>query len=151
MKASEIGRIVEQLKQAHEGEAWHGPSLREALDGVSAQKAGRRPIAGAHSIWEIVHHVRVVEETVRARLNGEAAPDEADWPALEDTREKAWATALANLEETRRALRDAVASLPEARLHENLPGQSHSYWHELLGILHHDLYHAGQISLLKRG
>jgi uncharacterized damage-inducible protein DinB len=150
MKTTEIGRIVEQLKQAHEGEAWHGPSLREALDGVTARQAAARPIAAGHSIWEIVHHVRFVEESVRAHLTGEAAPQGSDWPATGETSEKAWRAALDGLAATRQALRDAAARLPESRLHENVPGASHSHWHELLGVLHHDLYHAGQISLLRK-
>ncbi len=147
---SEIERIVEQLEQAHEGGAWHGPSLREALDGVDATTARRRPIAGAHSIWEIVHHVRVNEEGVRSRLSGEPAGEEPDWPTLDGGGEAAWNAERARLEAARKALRRAAASLPAARLHEAMPGKEHSYWYELLGILHHDLYHAGQISLLRK-
>jgi uncharacterized damage-inducible protein DinB len=153
MKATEVGRLVEQLKQVHEGRAWHGPSVGEALDGVSALSATERPIIGAHSIWEIVHHLRVVAEAVRTHLAGEVAAEEADWPAVRrghgDAGDMAWRAAVARLEATQRALRDAAATFPEARLHENIPGKSHSYWYELLGVLHHDVYHAGQISLLK--
>jgi len=148
---SEIGRIVEQLEQAHEGEAWHGPSVGEALDGLGAAGASRRPIGAAHSIWEIVHHVRVTDELVRARVTGEAGGDEADWPAVTDLGEAAWRAAVDRLKATQHALREAVSKLPEARLHQNMPGKDHSYWHELLGILHHDLYHAGQISILRKG
>ena len=147
---NEIGRIVEQLKQVHEGEAWHGPSVVEALDGVSASGASRRPIGAAHSIWEIVHHVRVIDEAVRTQLTGETRVDEADWPSLTDVSESAWRAAVDKLKATQKALRDAVSKLPEARLHQAIPGKSHSYWHELLGILHHDLYHAGQISILRK-
>jgi len=148
---SAIARIVEQLKQVHEGEAWHGPSVREAIDGVTAAGAAKRPLAAAHCIWEIVHHVRVTDELVRRHVTGETAGDEADWPTLTETGEAAWRAALDQLKATQRALRDAVSKLPEGRLHENIAGKSHSYWYELLGILHHDLYHAGQISLLKKG
>lgn len=148
---SEIARIVEQLKQAHEGQAWHGPSLAEALEGVSAADAARRPIGKAHSIWEIVHHVRVTDELVRAHVSGEAAAEEADWPSLSETGEAVWRAAVDRLEASQRALREAVSKLSEARLHQNVPGKGHSYWQELLGVLHHDLYHAGQISLLKKG
>jgi uncharacterized damage-inducible protein DinB len=148
---SEIARIVEQLKQAHEGGAWHGPSVTEALDGVSAAGAARRPIGSAHCIAEIVEHLRVTDELVRRRLAGETAGEEADWPAADGKSEAGWRSAVGRLSATQRALRDAVSRLPEARLHENMPGKEHSYWYELLGILHHDLYHAGQISLLKKG
>jgi uncharacterized damage-inducible protein DinB len=148
---SEIARMVEQLKQVHEGEAWHGPSVGEALEGVSALGAARRPIAKAHTIWEIVHHVRVTDERVRAHVTGEVAAEEADWLRLTETGDAAWRAAVDKLEATQRALREAVSRLPEGRLHEKIPGQGHSYWYELLGVLHHDLYHAGQISLLKKG
>lgn len=148
---SEIARIVEQLKQVHEGGAWHGPSVGEALEGVSAAVAAKRPIEKGHSIWEIVHHVRVTEELVRAHVAGEAAGGEADWPSPTETGEALWRAAIDELKATQRALREAVSKLPEARLHENIPGKDHSYWYELLGVMHHDLYHAGQISLLKKG
>ena len=148
---SEVARIVEQLKQVHEGEAWHGPSVGEALEGVSAAGAAKRPIGKGHNIWEIVHHVRVTDALVRAHVTGEAAGEEADWPSLTETGEVDWRAAIDTLKTAQRALREAVSRLPEARLHENIPGKDHSYWHELLGVLHHDLYHAGQISLLKKG
>jgi len=146
----DIARIVEQMKQVHEGDAWHGPSVGEALEGVGAAGAARRPIGGGHSIWEIVHHVRVTEDAVRRDVTGEPAGAEADWPALGETGEAVWRGVVDRLKATQRALREAVSRLPEARLHETVPGKSHSYWHELLGVLHHDLYHAGQISLLKK-
>ena len=88
---------------------------------------------------------------MRAHVIGESGADEADWPELGDTSEAAWRTAVNALTATQRAVRDAVSKLPEARLHENIPGKSHSYGYELLGLLHHDIYHAGQISLLKKG
>jgi hypothetical protein len=147
---SEIARIVEQLEQAHDGDAWHGPSVNQALDGVTARAAARRPIADGHNIWEITHHVRVTNDAVRSHLTGDAPGDETDWPTLADTSEAAWRAAVDKLKKAQHALRQAVSTLPAARLHETIPGKSHSYWYELLGIVHHDLYHAGQISMLKK-
>lgn len=147
---AEIDRIVEQLKQVQEGDAWHGPSVGETIEGVDAGGAVRRPIPSAHSIWEIVHHLRVTSEGVRAHLTGGPAASEPDWPEAPETGELAWHAAVARLKAAQEALRDAVCRLPEARLHDAVPGKSHSYWYELLGLLHHDLYHAGQIALLKR-
>ena len=147
----EIARIVEQLEQAHEGGAWHGPSVNEALEGVDAAGAAQRPIGAAHSIGEIVQHVRATDELVRRRVAGEVPGDEADWPQPAGPGEAGWRAAVEKLRATQRALRDAVSKLPESRLHENMPGKSHSYHYELLGIVNHDLYHAGQIALLKKG
>jgi len=66
----EVERIADQLRQAFEGDAWHGPSVREVLDGVSAQRASKRPIAGAHTIWEVVHHIHAWQVGVMRRLHG---------------------------------------------------------------------------------
>ena len=58
---SEIERMLDQLKRAFEGEAWHGPSVKEAIAGVTAAQAHARPLANAHSIWELVQHIAVWE------------------------------------------------------------------------------------------
>ena len=150
MTTTEIGRIVEQLEQVHDGQAWHGPSVGESLADVSAAAAARRPIGAAHSIWEIVHHVRVTDALVRAHVTGEPLVEEPEWPSVADTGDSAWRAALDALEGTQRSLREAVARFPVGRLHQTIPGKPHSFWYELMGILHHDLYHAGQISLLKK-
>lgn len=149
-EASELGRIVEQLRQLHDGGAWHGPSMAEALEGLSAADAARRPIGAAHCIWEIVHHVRVTDDQVRAHLTGRSAGDEAVWASPTDTREPAWRAALDRLRASQLALREAVSRLPAARLHEDIGGDGHSIWYELLGVLHHEAYHTGQISLLRK-
>src|SRR5262245_53293853 len=148
--ANDVGRIVEQLGQVHDGGAWHGPSTAEAREGVSAEDAARRPLGAAHSIREIVHHVRVVNEQVRRDLAGEGAGDEADWPSAVGTSETDWRGAVDALRAGQRGLREALAAFPAARLHDRVGGKPHSYWYELLGVLHHEAYHAGQISLLKK-
>jgi hypothetical protein len=101
--------------------------------GAACQTAGRR------------------DEQVRRDLTGERAVDEIDWPPLTGTSEGAWREAVNRLRAGQRALREAVPKLPEARLYENVAGKAHSHWYELLGVLHHDGYHTGQISLLKKG
>jgi uncharacterized damage-inducible protein DinB len=147
---SEIERIVEQLRQVHEGEAWHGPSVREAVAGVTARGAAARPVGDFHSIRELVHHIRVTDEAVRGHVAGDEPAGLPAWPEEAPADSASWRRDLEQLAATQQALRDAVARFPEARLHENVPGNGHSYWYELLGILHHNLYHAGQIALLKK-
>jgi uncharacterized damage-inducible protein DinB len=148
----EIKRIVDQLKRAYEGEAWHGPSLRELLSGVTAKTAASKPLAHAHSIWEIVLHVAVWENAVRRRLEGEALElsQEEDWPPVNDISETAWKNALAVLENGHKQLRETILRLTEGRLSEMTPGKNHSVYFMLHGIIQHDLYHAGQIALLKK-
>jgi uncharacterized damage-inducible protein DinB len=150
---SEIERVQDQLRRAYEGEAWHGPALRELLAGVTAEQAAERAIAGAHTIWEIVFHTAVWESVVRRRLEGEVLvtlPPEQDWPAVRDTGPAAWKKALEELERGHQQLRQEIARLTENRLSEIVPGKGYTVYFMLHGVVQHDLYHAGQIALLKR-
>lgn len=149
---SEIKRIADQLKRAYEGPAWHGPSVLEALAGITAAQAARRPIPDAHSIWEIVLHVATWNDTVRRRALGEKVDvsDAEDWPAVTATDEESWARAKTRLDAAHGALLDVLATLPESRLDEALvPGGSTGYI-QFHGVVQHDLYHAGQIAVLKK-
>lgn len=148
----EIKRIDEQLRRAFEGQAWHGPSLRELLADVTAEQATARPVPGAHSIWEIVRHIAAWHEGVRRRLEGERvelSPEE-DWPPVASTPEAAWQDALAVLERTHTELRRTIFRLTDARLQEMVIGKDESMEVMLHGLIQHDLYHAGQIALLKK-
>jgi len=149
---SEVQRISDQLKRAYEGEAWHGPSLKEILAGVSADQAARRPVPTAHSIWEIVLHIAAWDGVVCDRLHGNylSDPAEGDWPAAAETTDEAWAAALEALGANHLKLRKAIASLNEADLDKPLaPGKPSAYV-TLHGVIQHDLYHGGQIALLKK-
>lgn len=149
---SEVQRIEDQLRRAYEGDAWHGPALRELLADVNAERAAARPLANAHSIWEIVLHVAAWDGAVRRRVEGEKVdePPEGDWPAVTDTGEAAWQEARARLERNHRALRAAVARLSDAELYEKVGGGGSSRYGTLHGVIQHQLYHAGQIALLKK-
>ena len=149
---TEVERIVDQLRRAYEGEAWHGPSLRELLDRVAAAQAARRPLPQAHTIWELVLHIAAWESIVRRRLGGEAveATPEQDWPPVPDTGDAAWKKALDDLHRGHLALRQAIDTLTDEQLRQKVVGQKYSVYAMLHGVVQHDLYHAGQIALLKK-
>ena len=150
---SEIQRIVDQLQRAFEGNAWHGPSVKEVLAGVPADRAAAKPLAAAHGIWELVHHIAAWEAIVRRRIEGEViveVADEEDWPRVADTSEAAWRVSLDELERGHELLRDAIVGMKESRLEETVPGKDHSFYVLVHGVVQHDLYHAGQIALLRR-
>ena len=151
-RIDEIPRIVDQLKRAFEGEAWHGPSVLEALAGVNAKIAAARPIPAAHSIWEIVEHVRAWEDAIRHRLNGRALQlsPEQDWPAISDFGDAAWTKSIDTLKQHHSDLCDAISAAPEHRLLATVPGKEYDFYHMLHGAVQHALYHAGQIALLKK-
>jgi uncharacterized damage-inducible protein DinB len=149
----EIQRIEDQLGRALEGHAWHGPAVRELLADVTAAKAAARPLSDAHNIWEIVLHIATWEDVVRRRLQGEAVadlPPEQDWPPIPDISEAAWRKVIDDLERVHRSLREAIERSGEMQLAEMVPGKEHSVYHMLHGVIQHDLYHAGQIAVLKK-
>ena len=149
---SETERIQDQLRRAFAGSAWHGPSVLELLANVTAREAAARPIAAAHSIWEITLHIAAWEKVALRRLSGDPAeiPDEEDWPAVTDTGDAAWQRTIADLKENHQKLYEAIAAIAEPRLDEPiLPGKS-SVYVTLHGAIQHDLYHAGQIAILKK-
>jgi uncharacterized damage-inducible protein DinB len=151
---SEIERILDQLKRAYEGSAWHGPSVREVLGGIDAHQAAARPLANAHNIWELVRHIGVWEDVGRRRLAGDRAAIEIsspeDWPPANDTSDQAWEATKSALERGHRALVDAIRQVPESRLDEPILEGMSSVYVTLHGVIQHDLYHAGQIAILKK-
>ena len=150
---SEIKRISSQLRRAFRGKAWHGPSVMEILENVTAEQAAAHPIPGAHSIWELVLHIRTWERVALRRIEEQApfeVSDEEDWPAVKETTEHAWKNALNSLTLNHDALSEIISRLDESRLSDIVPGTEYSVYFLLHGVIQHDLYHAGQIALLKK-
>ena len=150
---TEVERIADQLRRAHEGEAWHGPSLGELLSGLTAAQAAAHPVTGAHSVWEIVRHIGVWEAVGRRRLSGEVIsdlPPEQDWPAVRETGEADWRKAIHNLEAGHRQLQQTIARFSDRQLAEPIPAMGYTAYFMLHGLVQHALYHAGQIAVLRR-
>jgi uncharacterized damage-inducible protein DinB len=148
----ECERLETQLRLSFEGGAWHGPSVLESLDGVSAEAAFEHPIAGAHSIWELVLHLCAGYRLVLRRLKGDGTPltAEEDWPSVEPT-PAAWHDAIRALRELNGELRRAVRDFDPERLDEPLVAEPpYTAYTQFIGMTQHDLYHAGQIVLLRR-
>lgn len=150
---TETHRINSQLKRAYQGQAWHGPSLRELLDGVTAEQAAAKPIPNAHGIWELVNHIIAWEQIAKGRLDGNAPPEitaEVNFPPVTDTSEEAWQATLQALEASNKSLRDSIRKIDDDRLEEMIEGAGYPVYVLLHGAIQHDLYHAGQIALLKK-
>jgi uncharacterized damage-inducible protein DinB len=149
---TEIERIADQLSRGFDGEAWHGDPLMKILEGITATQAAAHPINGAHSIWEIVNHIRAWRSAVPIRLTGQ--PKELhgseDWPSVTDSTDAAWRNCISDLRERHEAFMSAVRAFPESRLSDNAPNRDHSFYVLLHGMVQHDLYHAGQIAILKK-
>jgi uncharacterized damage-inducible protein DinB len=149
----ELPRITDQLRRAFEGGAFHGPAVMEILRDVTAEQANRRPIPQAHTIWEITQHIAGWQTEIKNRLGGQHArtlPPEQNFPQRRDASEAAWRKTLEELEASYRDLSVAMAKFPESRLGDVVPGRDYNFYVLLHGIVQHDLYHAGQIALLKK-
>jgi len=146
---TELPNLAILLQRSFKKNAWHGPSVREALENVTPELAQKR-IPGTHSIIELVAHMTSWRMFVVRRLQGDAdfqVSDDANFPAATD-----WVATLAALEESHTQLMDALKTFPEDKLHETVPNASapYSFYILLHGIVHHDLYHTGQIMLIRR-
>jgi uncharacterized damage-inducible protein DinB len=129
-------------------------SMLDALEGLTAEQAAWKPSGpqphGTHSIWEIVHHATYWKDWAVQRLDGSTAKfsDEESW-AVTETSEEAWTKAIARLKRTHNKL---MRRLREKKLELNkpFPGEKMPTGEALFGVLAHDLYHTGQIVVLRQ-
>lgn len=145
-------RIADQLRRAFYGDAWHGPALLELLEDVDAGTAAAKPLRGVHSIWELVLHIAAWDGAGLKRLGGKKAQlkGEQNFPRVPAPTEAAWRAAVAEAKHTHDVLVKTVAGLTDERLHDRVPGKRYDFYHLLHGIAQHELYHAGQIAILKK-
>lgn len=149
----ELERIADLLDRAGGGDAWHGPSVAAVFSTLTAAQASLRPIPGGHTIWELALHIAVWDRVVARRLAGETVePTQAeDWPTPgARTDDAAWERTLADLRDARGILRAAILDFDVRRLDDTVPGRSHSFYVMIHGVIQHDLYHAGQVALLRK-
>jgi uncharacterized damage-inducible protein DinB len=152
-KRCESALLADQLRRAFEGDAWHGPSLLELLQDVDAATAAAKPVQDAHSIWELLLHVTAWDNAACRRLKGHKFQPEgtANFPLVpRKPTEGAWRKAVARAKGTHDILVKTVAALPESRLHERVPGKKYDFYFMLQGMAQHELYHAGQIAILRK-
>ena len=151
--ATEADRLDDQLRRTLEGEAWHGPSVLQLLAGLSPAQAAAHPIAGAHSIWELVLHIASDYGLVLRRLAGDGRKLTAveDWPPCPAATEENWQRTVRELKRLDGELRQAVRDFPAERLDDRLvPEVPYTAYTQFIGVTQHNAYHAGQIALLKR-
>ena len=152
---SQTARLADQIRRAFYGEAWVGDALMEILSGVNAEVAAAHPLKNIHSIWELVLHIAAWDGAVRRRTAGQAVnlTDKQNFPPINDKSEAAWRAALELLTNTHADLVKAVSEFPDDRLQEQVPGKRepyYNYYYMFSGIVQHELYHAGQIMILKK-
>ena len=149
---TETQRILEHYDRTMHGDAWYSYPVWQVLDGISVEKAAMRPLANAHSIWEIVGHMAFWEEVAARRLGGLRAGLEEDrnFPAMPEATEVNWQKTLEEFRASNQAFREALQKLDPARLNELSAAGERSFYDEAHGLIEHHVYHAGQIALLAK-
>jgi uncharacterized damage-inducible protein DinB len=149
---SEAALIADQLQRAFYGHAWHGPALLELLDDVDAATAAAQLLPDVHSIWELVLHVAAWDGAALSRIGGKKAQlkGKQNFPPVPKPTESAWREAVEQTKRTHDLLVKTVAGLSESRLRDIVPGKRYNFSHMLHGVAQHELYHAGQIAILKK-
>ena len=149
---SEASGIADQLRRAFHGDAWHGPSLMELLGDVDAATATAKLLKNVHSIWELVLHIAAWDGAGLVRLGGKVCQltGTKNFPLVPKPTEAAWKKAVAGAKRTHDKLVETVAGLDDSRLRDRVPGKRYDFYHMLHGIAQHELYHAGQIAILKK-
>jgi DinB superfamily len=155
MAHPEIEHLMGMLDEAYNQAAWHGPNLRGSIRGLTAREAAKPPRAGRHNIWEIVIHAAYWKYAVRRRLLGEkrgsfSLPGSNWLIRAIDRSEKAWHADVALLEREHQRLREAVSSFQPENLDRPARGSKTVARRLIVGIAFHDVYHAGQIQLIKK-
>jgi uncharacterized damage-inducible protein DinB len=151
-QSSEAAGIADQLRRAFEGDAWHGPALLELLEDVDAATAAAKTLPDVHSVWELVLHIAAWDGAALRRIGGKKAQlkGKQNFPPVPNPTESTWREAVAQATRTHNLLVETVAGLSESRLREIVPGKRYDFYHMLHGVAQHELYHAGQIAILKK-
>jgi uncharacterized damage-inducible protein DinB len=151
----QISLLLQLIDEAYEQKAWHGVNLRGSIRGLSAKQAAWRPAPKRHNIWEIVVHCAYWKYVVRRRITGDKRGSfslkGSNWfRRPEQISERAWRQDLEILGMSHDLLREAVADLSPRKLSSLSPKKQWTLSQTIQGIAQHDVYHAGQIQLLKR-
>ena len=144
--------LLSAIDEAFSGGSWHGPSLRASLRGVDQSEAAWRPAPRRHNIWELVVHAAYWKHIVSVRVTGsrERFPYAGSNWFRRPARGASWEGDLRLLQHEHQKLRDLVSALNLARLGSRVHGRADTVEHTIRGIAAHDIYHAGQIQLLRR-
>jgi hypothetical protein len=146
---SEIEKIIRLLNKSFDKGAWHGPTVREILAQVKSENVFNR-LPNTHNIIELVAHMTTWRNYVTSRIVGNndfTVSSDINFPSNTD-----WIQAVIDLEKSHVDLIKALENLADEKLSELVPAASHKYtfYTMLHGIIHHDLYHAGQIILINK-
>ena len=147
----EVKFLRDQIETTFKGDSWHGPNLVNTLKDIDYKQAMKRPVEGRHTIWELTDHTSFWMEEVWKCVKDHAAmsPDmDQNWPEMGATEEE-WQQAVNRLMAAVNLVLDSLAQWEDEELYEKVPDEDYTFKQMLHGMVHHNLYHVGQINLLK--
>lgn len=149
---AEKENLIDEFKQIHGEDAWHGPGLNRILVGITPEMASARPAGFGHTIFELIRHIQAWENVSLRRLQGEhvTEPEEGDFPEPQAVNQKRWQEAISSFDESHERLIEIVSNLDSSDLEKKVIGQNYTVAFMLHGLVRHHVYHSGQISFLKR-
>lgn len=144
--------LIEQIRSTYNGNAWHGASIMNALKEVDHKEASLKPLSSRHTIWELVDHIsawlEVPVKIYREKKDYHDLPLEENWKPMGSTQED-WINTTKRLEKAIEDFVSVVEKMPLEDFDENVPNHDFNYRKLFYGALNHNLYHLGQISILK--
>ena len=151
----EMELLLAVIDDAYAGKSWQGSNLRGSIRGLSPEDAAWRPGPDRHNIWELILHAAYWKYTVKRKLLGEKRGSfplkGSNWMVRpQELTDAAWKADQHLLDGMHQSLRGAVASLPPGILHQPAGRSKYSYAKTIYGVAAHDIYHTGQIALIKR-
>jgi hypothetical protein len=148
---SELDAILQQYDDTMRGDAWYGDAVGKILDGIDARCAAAQPLPAVHSIWQLVMHMEFWETVAVQRLSRKVTPDlTLNFPQTPVADEQQWKKTLERFRHSNGEFRRAISTLDPAKLDDKTPDGKYSFRWEVCGVIQHHIYHAGQISLLKK-
>ena len=148
------GEIINQLEEIYSGRPWYGDSFTDIFNNISTDDAVRKPPTVSHSIVELIYHIITWRQFVIKQLQGDREfdvkqNDKNDWRELNYGDENLWKNALSEFDRTHRSLISELDNFNDNSLTELAPLRNYTYEFLLTGLIQHDMYHLGQISLIK--
>ena len=151
-----IQQIAMLNQRSFSGPAWHGLSVEEIVDGITARQAAAKPALGKFAIWQHLLHMIFWKDKLTAAMRGESmprssqVPPEDNWPTITDTSQEAWLRTLSELRAGQQRFQDALADFSDSRLSDTVEGRDYDFAFAMHSLPCHDIYHAAQIVLLKK-
>jgi uncharacterized damage-inducible protein DinB len=147
-------QLIERYDQTLSGDAWYGYPVWTILQGLDAHCAAAQLIPGTHTIWQLVMHMEFWERVAVGRFSGPVTPEEEDagnFPPTPAPDEAEWQKTLERFRTSNREFRQTISQFDSSILDRNPIGRQRTFRYELVGVIEHHIYHAGQIALLKKG